>query len=67
MKSGNEFVVCTDEQLHFIHPKQMSLITIDQFEEFSEDYPELAQCYDFTYTHNQGRSTEEPIANTSGD
>ena len=23
----------------------MSLITIDQFEEFSEDYPELAQCY----------------------
>ena len=27
------------------HPKQMSLITIDQFAEFSEDYPELAQCY----------------------
>tara|TARA_R100001163_G_scaffold50652_2_gene38107 strand:- start:8067 stop:8222 length:156 start_codon:yes stop_codon:yes gene_type:complete len=23
----------------------MSLITIKQFEEFSEDYPELAQCY----------------------
>lgn len=28
----------------------MSLITIDQFEELSEAYPELAQCYDFTYT-----------------
>ena len=25
----------------------MSLITIEQFEEFSEDYPELAQCYTF--------------------
>ena len=24
----------------------MSLISIDQFEEFAEDYPELAQCYD---------------------
>ena len=29
------------------------MITIDQFEEFSEDYPELAQCYDFTYTYNK--------------
>ena len=46
--------------------EQMSLITIDQFEEFSEDYPELAQCYDFTYTLTKD-AAEEPIANTSGD
>ncbi len=45
----------------------MSLITIDQFEEFSEDYPELAQCYDFTYTQIKDAVLEEPIANTSGD
>ena len=44
----------------------MSIITIDQFAEFSEDYPELAQCYDFTYTHNKD-AEEEPIAYTSGD
>ena len=25
----------------------MSLITIEQFEELAEDYPDLAQCYDF--------------------
>lgn len=43
------------------------MITIDQFEEFSEDYPELAQCYDFTYTFTKDAVTEEPIANTSGD
>jgi len=41
----------------------MSLITIEQFEEFSEDYPELAQCYTFI----KDADTEEPIANTSGD
>ena len=45
----------------------MSLITIDQFEEFSEDYPELAQCYDFTYTFTKDAVMEEPIANTSTD
>jgi hypothetical protein len=44
----------------------MSLITIDQFEEFSEDYPELAQLIDFTYTHNKD-AEEEPIADTSRD
>jgi len=49
-----------------LHPKQMSLITIDQFAELVEDYPELAQCYDFTYTHNKD-AAEEPIAYTSGD
>jgi hypothetical protein len=42
----------------------MSLITTDQFEEFSEAYPELAQCYDFTYTHDKD-AEEEPIAYTS--
>ena len=25
---------------------KMSLITIEQFEELAEDYPDLAQCYD---------------------
>jgi len=44
----------------------MSLITIDQFEELVEDYPELAQCYDFTYTPSKD-AAEEPIAYTSGD
>ncbi len=29
--------------------KAMSLISIEQFEEFAEDYPELAQCYDLYY------------------
>ena len=43
----------------------MSLITIDQFEEFSEDYPELAQCYDFTYTFTKDAVTEEPIVCTN--
>ena len=28
----------------------MSLINLEQFDELVEDYPELAQCYDFTYT-----------------
>jgi len=42
------------------------MITIEQFEEFSEDYPELAQCYDFTYTLTKD-AAEEPIANTSRD
>ena len=26
----------------------MSLISIEQFKEFAEDYPELAQCYDLS-------------------
>ena len=48
----------------------MSLITIDQFEEFSEDYPELAQCYGAlsgTYTFIKDVVTEEPIADPRGD
>jgi hypothetical protein len=47
----------------------MSLISIDQFEELSEAYPELAQCYDFTYTTftPSKDAAEEPIANTSRD
>ena len=35
----------------------MSIITIDEFKEFSEDYPELAQCYTFI----KDAVTEEPI------
>ena len=27
----------------------MSLISIDQFDEFTDAYPEMAQCYDFRY------------------
>ena len=26
----------------------MSIITLEEFAEFEEHYPELAQCYDFT-------------------
>ncbi len=29
----------------------MSLISLEQFEEFAEAYPELAQCYDLTHTY----------------
>lgn len=32
----------------------MSLITIEQFEELAEDYPDLAQCYDLNHTHTEG-------------
>ena len=46
----------------------MSIITPEQFEEFSEAYPELAQCYHFTYTPRKSAVLEEePIANTSAD
>jgi hypothetical protein len=43
----------------------MSIISIEQFEELSELYPELTQCYDLdsTFTTDAG----EPIANTSRD
>lgn len=30
----------------------MSVISLKQFEQFAEDYPELAQCYDLTYINN---------------
>ncbi len=46
----------------------MSLINLDQFDELVEDYPELAQCYDFTYTQSKSAVLEEePIAYTSAD
>jgi hypothetical protein len=45
----------------------MSLINLEQFDELVEDYPELAQCYDFTYTPSKSAVSEEPIANTSRD
>ena len=41
----------------------MSLITIEQIEEFSEDYPELAQCYTFI----KDVVTEDLFADTSTD
>ena len=37
----------------------MSIITQAQFEEFSEAYPELAECYDFTYTQSKSAVLEE--------
>jgi len=50
----------------------MSIISIEQFEELSEAYPELAECYDLDSTFimdaDTGASvpdTEEPIAYTS--
>ena len=43
----------------------MSLITIDQFEEFSKDYPELAQL--ITFTDYKDAVTEDFFADTSTD
>ena len=44
----------------------MSLINLEQFEQLSEAYPELAECYDLnTYTQLKDAATEEPIAYTS--
>jgi hypothetical protein len=51
----------------------MSIISIEQFEELSEAYPELAECYDLTtFTQHKDAATdalvsdmEEPIAYTS--
>ena len=45
----------------------MSLINLEQFDELAEDYPELAQCYYFTYTPSKSAVLEEPIAYTSPD
>ena len=43
----------------------MSIITQAQFDEFSEAYPELANCYDLsTFTNCKDADTEELIANT---
>ena len=42
--------------------KLMSLISIDQFEEFVDAYPEMEQFYDFRYD-----STEEELGDTSTD
>jgi len=43
----------------------MSIITIEQFEELSEDYPELAKCYNLDYTFTKDAEEVEPIAYTS--
>jgi hypothetical protein len=44
----------------------MSLINLEQFEQLSEAYPELAACYDLT-TFIKDPITEEPIADTCPD
>ena len=44
----------------------MSIISIEQFDELSEDYPDLAQCYDLSTFIDHGMDAkEEPIAYTS--
>jgi hypothetical protein len=47
----------------------MSIISIEQFEELSEAYPELAECYDLDSTFTKDAATnpymEEPIAYTN--
>ena len=42
----------------------MSIISIEQFEELSDAYPELAECYDLNCTFTKD-AEEEPIAYTS--
>ena len=44
----------------------MSLINLEQFEQLSEAYPELAECYDLN-TFIQPKDAEEPIAYTRAD
>ena len=50
-------------RLFILYPPNlpMSLITIEQYHELAEDYPELAQCI---HIHDDA---EEPIADTIGD
>ena len=38
----------------------MSLITMDEFEEFIEEFPEMEQCYDF----EENVTTEDLIADS---
>jgi hypothetical protein len=45
----------------FLTTKSMTLISIEQFNELAEDYPELAQLI---HIHDD---TEEPIADTCAD
>jgi hypothetical protein len=44
----------------------MSLINLEQFEQLSEAYPELAECIDLN-TYTQPKDAEEPIAYTRAD
>jgi len=37
----------------------MSLITIEQFDEFEEAYPELAQCYKFPRWTQPGHTWDD--------
>jgi hypothetical protein len=45
----------------------MSIITQAQFDEFSEAYPELADCYDLSTFTQPKDAEEELIAYTSRD
>ena len=40
----------------------MSLITLEQFEEFAEAYPEMVQCYDFTHTYDAKDAVDDDVA-----
>ncbi len=44
----------------------MSLINLEQFEQLSEAYPELAECIDLN-TYTQPKDAEEPIAYSNRD
>ena len=37
----------------------MSILTIDQFEEFVEEFPEMEQFYDFRYDSDTKDASEE--------
>jgi hypothetical protein len=43
----------------------MSIISIEQFDELSEAYPELAECYDLNTFTDSKDAEEELIAYTS--
>lgn len=45
----------------------MSIINLDQFAELSEDYPELAMCYDLDSTFTKDAATEELVGDTCAD
>jgi hypothetical protein len=41
----------------------MSLLTLDQFEDFIDEFPEMEQCYDLSRYDTMDASEEELIAN----
>ena len=40
----------------------MSLISIEQFKEFAEAYPELAQCYDIAHSYSAKDAVDRDVA-----